>query len=111
MGMRSPVDLSRSALTSPGRSNRDGVAFSGAGGGRLARPAGWCPAHYGQVKDPEVAFGEQPAAIRDAPLTFLFTDVESSTRLWEQNPESMRSALARHEVILRSAIADSAGEV
>ncbi|HET9346077.1 MAG TPA: adenylate/guanylate cyclase domain-containing protein [Candidatus Limnocylindrales bacterium] len=48
---------------------------------------------------------------RDAPLTFLFTDVEGSTRLWEQSPDSMRSALARHEVILRSAIAGSGGDV
>jgi predicted ATPase/class 3 adenylate cyclase len=47
----------------------------------------------------------------DSPLTFLFTDVEGSTRLWEQNPREMQTALARHEVLLRSAIADSSGEV
>jgi class 3 adenylate cyclase len=52
-----------------------------------------------------------PTAAREAPLTFLFTDVEGSTRLWERNPEAMRSALARHEVIVRAAIAASAGEV
>jgi predicted ATPase/class 3 adenylate cyclase len=52
-----------------------------------------------------------PATVPDTPLTFLFTDVEGSTRLWEQNPEAMRSALARHDVIVRSAIADSDGEV
>ena len=52
-----------------------------------------------------------PASPNDAPLTFLFTDVEGSTRLWEQNPQEMRSALARHDVILRSAIAGSDGEV
>jgi predicted ATPase/class 3 adenylate cyclase len=52
-----------------------------------------------------------PASPPDAPPTFLFTDVEGSTRLWEQHPQLMRSALARHEVILRSAIGESHGEV
>jgi class 3 adenylate cyclase len=28
-------------------------------------------------------------------LTFLFTDIEDSTRLWESAPEVMRTALAR----------------
>jgi len=50
-------------------------------------------------------------APREAPLTFLFTDVEGSTRLWEQNPDQMRAALARHDAILRTAIAGSDGEV
>ena len=52
-----------------------------------------------------------PTTPRDEPLTFLFTDVEGSTRLWEANPETMRSALERHDAIIRSAIADSGGEV
>ena len=48
---------------------------------------------------------------RDASLTFLFTDVESSTRLWEENPPAMRLALEQHDAILRSAIAKSHGDV
>ena len=28
-------------------------------------------------------------------VTFLFTDIEGSTKLWEEHPEAMRSALAR----------------
>ena len=28
-------------------------------------------------------------------VTFLFTDIEGSTRLWEQDPEAMQAALAR----------------
>ena len=47
----------------------------------------------------------------DEPLTFLFTDVEGSTRLWETNPETMRPALERHDAIIRSAIAASGGEI
>jgi class 3 adenylate cyclase len=37
-------------------------------------------------------------------VTFLFTDVEGSTRLWEQSPGAMREALERHDEILRAAI-------
>ncbi len=44
-------------------------------------------------------------------VTFLFTDVEASTRLWEQAPDTMRLALARHEVILQQAIAEHGGYV
>src|SRR5215471_6052117 len=39
-------------------------------------------------------------------VTFLFTDLETSTRLWEEQPEAvMREALAQHDRILRDAIA------
>jgi class 3 adenylate cyclase len=37
-------------------------------------------------------------------VTFLFTDLERSTRLWEEHPEAMKGALARHDEILRAAI-------
>jgi len=37
-------------------------------------------------------------------VTFLFTDLESSTRLWEPHPESMHEALARHDALVRGAI-------
>ena len=45
------------------------------------------------------------------PLTFLFTDIEGSSRLWEEQPGRMRQALARHDVILRSAIERNRGTV
>jgi predicted ATPase/class 3 adenylate cyclase len=44
-------------------------------------------------------------------VTFLFTDLESSTRLWEQHPEAMKGALARHDVILRDAVQGRGGQV
>lgn len=44
-------------------------------------------------------------------LTFLFTDLEGSTRLWERFPETMTGALSRHDAILRGAIEASAGQV
>src|SRR4051812_4701557 len=37
-------------------------------------------------------------------VTFLFTDIEGSTRRWEADPEAMRTALAAHDEILRLAI-------
>jgi hypothetical protein len=33
---------------------------------------------------------------------FLFTDIEGSTPLWEQHPEAMSRALARHDALLSS---------
>jgi len=44
-------------------------------------------------------------------VTFLFTDIEGSTRLWEEDPEVMRLALARHDVLLRQAIEENQGTV
>jgi predicted ATPase/class 3 adenylate cyclase len=44
-------------------------------------------------------------------LTFVFTDLESSTRLWERFPDAMRAAVERHDAILRDAVEDSDGRV
>ena len=44
-------------------------------------------------------------------VTFLFTDIEGSTRLWEQHPEAMKPVLARHDAILRRAVAANEGYV
>ena len=51
------------------------------------------------------------AELPSGTVTFLFTDLEVSTRLWEQEPDAMRAALARHDVILREAIVASGGHV
>jgi class 3 adenylate cyclase len=37
-------------------------------------------------------------------VTFLFTDVEGSTRRWESDAEAMRAALLAHDEVLRIAI-------
>ena len=44
-------------------------------------------------------------------VTFLFTDVEGSTRLWETQPRAMSVALARHDALLHAAIESSGGTV
>ena len=41
--------------------------------------------------------------------TFLFTDIEDSTRLWDEQPERMRPALAAHDLIARKAVSDHGG--
>jgi predicted ATPase/class 3 adenylate cyclase/Tfp pilus assembly protein PilF len=43
--------------------------------------------------------------------TFLFTDIEGSTTLWERYPERMRGALAQHDAILRDVIEGHGGTV
>lgn len=44
-------------------------------------------------------------------VTFLFTDIEGSTRLWELYPTTMGTALTRHDALLRQAIESQAGYV
>ncbi len=44
-------------------------------------------------------------------VTFLFTDIENSTRLWEQYPKEMLRAQARHDQVLREAIESNSGYV
>jgi len=44
-------------------------------------------------------------------LTFLFTDLEGSTRLWESYPQAMHAALAAHDAALHGIVADHAGFV
>ena len=44
-------------------------------------------------------------------VTFLFTDIEGSTKLWQQFPNTMPGALARHHAILREAIEAHKGYV
>ncbi|MCW5935765.1 MAG: tetratricopeptide repeat protein [Fimbriimonadaceae bacterium] len=43
--------------------------------------------------------------------SFLFTDIEGSTRLWQERPDAMRVALARHDALLRACIEGHGGAV
>ncbi len=44
-------------------------------------------------------------------LTYLFADIESSTLLWEDHPDEMTTALARHDSIFSEAIEHSQGKL
>ena len=52
-----------------------------------------------------MATGVPPTGV----VTFLFTDVEGSTRRWEADADEMRAALAAHDQVLRSAIEGHGG--
>jgi len=51
------------------------------------------------------------AELPSGTVTFLFTDIEGSTRLWEEHPDAMRHALERHDEILRDAVESHGGYV
>lgn len=54
---------------------------------------------------------KQAANIPTGTVTFLFTDIEGSTAMWEKYPEQMQTALARHDEILHAAIEARGGYV
>jgi predicted ATPase/class 3 adenylate cyclase len=51
--------------------------------------------------------GELPSGT----VTFLFTDLQGSTRLWESDREAMAAAVARHHVLLNDAVHQHGGVV
>ena len=51
------------------------------------------------------------ATLPSGTVTFLFTDIEGSTRLWEQHPQRMPAVLACANAILMADIAAHAGVV
>lgn len=42
-------------------------------------------------------------------VTFLFTDIEGSTKLWQNHPQAMRLALSRHDTLAAVIIAQHEG--
>lgn len=42
-------------------------------------------------------------------VTFLMTDIEGSTRLWEEDPDAMSRAIREHDLIVRRAVAGGGG--
>lgn len=44
-------------------------------------------------------------------VTFLFTDIQGSTKLWQAFPKAMQAAVARHDEIMRTAINSHRGHV
>jgi predicted ATPase/class 3 adenylate cyclase/Tfp pilus assembly protein PilF len=57
------------------------------------------------------ALGIERLTLPSGTVTFLFTDIEGSTRLWEQHPDVMAAALARHDAILVAAVVNHGGTV
>jgi predicted ATPase/class 3 adenylate cyclase len=85
------------------------------GADRLAPPA-QSVARGAFVPTPALASQPVPTAtpaiaLPSGTVTFLFTDIEGSTQLWEQHPQAMPAAIERHNAILSAAIARHGGVV
>src|SRR5215207_10995425 len=63
------------------------------------------------VREPPVSKPIQRSALPTGTVTFLYTDIEGSTQLWKQHPQTMAVAHARHDQILREAIESNNGYV
>jgi predicted ATPase/class 3 adenylate cyclase len=44
-------------------------------------------------------------------ITFLFTDVQGSTHLWERHPEAMRLAMLQHDILVEGCVVSNSGQV
>jgi class 3 adenylate cyclase len=44
-------------------------------------------------------------------VTFLFTDIEGSTKMWERDAPAMQVAIARHDTILKQTIEERGGYI
>ena len=60
------------------------------------------------LKHPPAEASVKPSS---ALVTFLFTDIEGSSHLWEREPVRMATALARHDALTRQAVADRRGTI
>jgi predicted ATPase/class 3 adenylate cyclase/Tfp pilus assembly protein PilF len=57
------------------------------------------------------AYASNLASLPTGTLTFLLSDVESSTRLWEDYPFQMKAVMARHDELIESSVAYYLGQV
>jgi predicted ATPase/class 3 adenylate cyclase len=64
---------------------------------------------------PDVSWSGSPtnasgtASLPSGTVTFLFTDVEGATSLWEEHPDLMRHAVVRHNEIVRDVVRSNGG--
>src|SRR5690348_14034231 len=52
-----------------------------------------------------------PTSLPTGTVTFLFSDIEGSTKRWEAHRDAMKAAVARHDEIVRGAIVGNGGYV
>jgi class 3 adenylate cyclase len=57
------------------------------------------------------ALGVSAASLPTGTVTFLFTDIEGSTRLWQQHAGPMKDGLVRHHALVQKAIESNGGYV
>ena len=101
---------SRAIQTSRG----SGIAYCQMGvsdaeaGPRMRRSSASRPHGPEAAREPD---GQARTAAPSGTITFLFTDIEGSTRLWEEDPEAASEAVRRHDRLMRGAIAAHDGYV
>src|SRR5574341_1700982 len=59
----------------------------------------------------EKDFSSASPSLPSGVLTFLFTDIEGSTRLWEKYPVQMRADMVRHDVLIETCVAQHGGVI
>src|SRR3954462_4791006 len=65
-----------------------------------------------RTRRPFASMGSETTSARNLPqgtVTFLLSDVESSSRLWEQYQDAMAAALVRHDEIIDEVVGDHHG--
>src|SRR5215213_1900401 len=74
----------------------------------MARQVRYWPRRY-LVVAPSGTGVEGMAELPSGTVTFLLTDVEGSTALWEEAPGAMRAALARHDTLFEQTVVEHGG--
>ena len=115
-------DLDVYLYLSPGVAAAEALRRPGTAGGG-PRPRGRCdrggqcgrrarmgrsptPGRAGRGRHRAAGVSSAPRPLPDGIVTFLFSDVEGSTRLLERDPAALGNALARHHELLAGLVAD-----
>ena len=113
-----PVSTTWPSPSPAGRSWRSGRASWTPGGSRSRRSprprwARWSSSGIPTASNSSSGTrrSEHRAAHGSMIVTFLFTDLVGSTRQWEEHPEVMAAAVARHDGIVRKAVEGGGGRV
>src|SRR5262245_54271979 len=59
----------------------------------------------------EMGMGNRPLGLPEGVVTFLLTDIEGSTRLWDDHPDSMAAALETHERVVAETVQRCGGRL
>ena len=65
-------------------------------------------AHDETLMAPAIASGTTGASLPTGVVTFVLSDIEGSTRLWEANPTAMAAAITRHDQIFTHEVGPAA---
>jgi class 3 adenylate cyclase len=57
----------------------------------------------------EVHWSDPRSSLPEGVVTFLLTDVEGSSRLWERDAEAIRAAMSVHDEVVERAVAATGG--